>query len=355
MKRLSALLLFFLFITTPIALFAVNTVILKNGTNIKGLVSGQNDRGLTVKLANGTTQEIPKSQILKVIYKDLSEQEAQKVRVEEEKKLKAKEEAERKKAEAAEKLAKAQEEKRLAEEAKKAEALAKQNESKDKTLKEKLAREEADKTKSDADWLVYREANKGPSDATKTCGSRMGILWRSAIIPGWGQWCGGYKISAGVIAASLAGATYYSQGVAKHDYLQSKQSYDNIVLFNQLAGPLTRLTPEFIFSTSDLTSIFVENIFYNNIVADSKKSSQAANARYLGSLGGIGLIYISNLIHAYWIGREQYPERPSVSMGGKEIKEGFDFETKFDQPTGQFGWQPKPSAVYGELRYSILF
>ncbi|BDA77952.1 hypothetical protein LPTSP3_g08820 [Leptospira kobayashii] len=355
MKKLSARILLILFIAAPISVFAVNTVILKNGTNIKGLVSGQDDRGLTVKLANGNTQVIPKSQILKVIYKDLSEQEALKVRLEEEKKLKAKEEAERKKVEAAEKLTKAQEEKRLAEEAKKAEELAKQNETKEKALKEKQAKDDADRAKSDADWLVYREKNKGPSDAVKACGSRMGIIWRSAVLPGWGQWCGGYKVSAGVIAVSLVGTTYYSQGVLKHDYLQSKQSYDNIALFNQMAGPITRLTPEFVFSTSDLTSIFIENIFYNNIVADAKKSSQAANARYLGSLGGIGLIYISNLIHAYWIGRDQYPERPSVFLGGKEIKEGFDFETKFDQPMGQFGWQPRPSAVYGELRYSILF
>ncbi|TGN07185.1 LA_0442/LA_0875 N-terminal domain-containing protein [Leptospira ilyithenensis] len=355
MKKLSILLLLILFIAIPTSVFAVNTVILKNGTNIKGLVSGQDDKGLTVKLANGNTQVIPKSQILKVIYKDLSEQEAQKIRLEEEKKLKAKEEAERKKAEAAEKLAKAEEEKRLAEEAKNAEALARQNEVKDKSLKEKQAKEDADRAKSDAEWLVYREKNKGPSDAVKACGSRMGIIWRSAVLPGWGQWCGGYKISAGVIAASFAGTIYYSQAVLKQDYLQSKQSYDNFVLLGQVAGPLTRLTPEFVFTTSDLTSIFIENIFYNNIIADEKKSSQAANARYLGSLGGIGLIYLSNLIHAYWIGREQYPERQSVSVNGKEIKEGFDFETKFDQPLGQFGWQPKPSAVHGELRYSILF
>ncbi|TGN21154.1 LA_0442/LA_0875 N-terminal domain-containing protein [Leptospira idonii] len=337
------------------SLLAVNTVILKNGRNLKGLVVNQDDKGLTLKLSDGTTQTVPKSQILKVIYKDLNEQEAQKIRLAEEKKLQAKEEAERKKLEKEQKLAEEAEKKRQAEEAKKAEALAKDNESKKAKEDAVKAQESADQAKSDAEWLVYREKNKVPSEATVACGSRLGMVWRSALVPGWGQWCGGYKLSAGIFAGMFVGSIYYSQNAMKHDSMQKQQTYDDLTLLNQYGGPVTKIGPENITNTNDLVGVLVEYTLVNNFISESKKTAQTANAKYLGSLGGIGLIYIANIVHAYWIGRERYPDRPTVTLNGKSIQEGFDWDTRVDQPFSLYGYQPKPSSVYGEVRYSIVF
>lgn len=73
-----------LLILLSFPLLAVNTVILKNGKTLKGKVTDQNERGLTVQTTEGA-QTITKSQILKVIYKDVSDQEAEKIRIAEEK------------------------------------------------------------------------------------------------------------------------------------------------------------------------------------------------------------------------------------------------------------------------------
>nr|WP_246834147.1 hypothetical protein [Leptospira bourretii] len=117
MKK-TLLIIFLCLVTLP--LFAVNTVILKNGKTLKGKVTDQNERGLTVQTAEGS-QTVSKSQILKVIYKDVSEQEAEKIRIAEEKKLREKEEKEKAKLEKERLLAEAKEQKRLEEEAKLAE------------------------------------------------------------------------------------------------------------------------------------------------------------------------------------------------------------------------------------------
>lgn len=88
------IILFSFLILFSFPLLAVNTVILKNGKTIKGKVTDQNEKGLTVQTSEGT-QTFPKSQILKVVYKDVSAEEADKIRLAEEKKLREKEEKEK--------------------------------------------------------------------------------------------------------------------------------------------------------------------------------------------------------------------------------------------------------------------
>lgn len=337
-------------------LFAENTVILKNGTNLKGKVVKQDGQNLTVRLLDGTTQTIVKTQILKVIYKDLSEKEAEKIRIAEEKKLKAKEEAERLKKERAEKIAAEAEKKRLAEEEKKALALAKIEELKEKERLAKLQKEQKNNQQTEEEWLVYRENNKVKSEATVACGSRLGLIWRSAIIPGWGQWCGGYRISAGFFFASIAGAAYYAQGPLKTKVYNDKENYEMISLINQYNGPSTRLSPEFISNTTELTTLLLENSIITDLVGKAKDDSKLSNGIYHGSLGAIGILYLSNVIHAYWIGREEYPERP-IAINGKEYRPGFDWEAGMDTNHNQYFLRSynRQTSAHAEFRYSILF
>lgn len=342
MKK-TLLIIFLCLVTLP--LFAVNTVILKNGKTIKGKVTDQNERGLTVQTAEGS-QTIPKSQILKVVYKDVSEQEAEKIRIAEEKKLREKEEKEKAKLEKERLLAEAKEQKRLEEEAK----LAEQTRLAEEKNKETLAEREA---KAEAEWLATRKL--GPSPAAAQCGGRLALIWRSALIPGWGQYCGGYTVSAGTFGTLFFGTLLYSLGPLRTEEQNAKSHYDTMVLLNQIGGPGTRFNAQNVSLPSEFIGGFVETSITEDLITKSKNNAKEANIKYLAGLGTAGIIYITNVIHAYMIGRDRYPDRPSVSTGGKQIREGFDWDSGWDRPYSITGIRPQMNSVYAEVRYSILF
>ncbi|MDF3818837.1 hypothetical protein P3G55_02940 [Leptospira sp. 96542] len=342
MKKISIFVLFIL----ATQVFAINTVILKNGTNVKGTVIGQDDKGLTIKSADGTNQTYSKNQILKVIYKDLSEQEAASIRIAEEKKIKEKEEKERLKKEKEEQLANEREKKRLEEEIKKQDILSKTEEEKIRNMREKEA-------KAEADWLANRKL--GPSKATMNCGGKWNILWRSALLPGWGQWCAGNKGSAIGFAGAFLGTTYYTLGTLQTSNDNTKNQYENLSLLNQLVGPPAQFTAQNISLPNEFIGVFLAASITDDFVAKSKQEAQVANAKYIGGLSIMGIIYISNIINAFWIGKDTYPERPKVSLFGKEIKEGFDWETKWDNPETFLPTKQQFNSTYGEIRYSLFF
>ncbi|TGL88539.1 hypothetical protein EHQ68_07810 [Leptospira congkakensis] len=334
-----------LLILLSFPLLAVNTVILKNGKTLKGKVTDQNERGLTVQTPEGP-QTISKSQILKVVYKDVSEQEAEKIRIAEEKKLKAKEEKEKAKLEKERLLAEAKEQKRLEEEAKLAEQT--------RLLEEKTKETEAEKeARAEAEWLATRKL--GPSPAVSQCGGRLAILWRSAILPGWGQLCGGYYVSAGTFSTLFLGTLLYSLGPLRTEEKNAQSHYDKMVLLNQIGGPGTRFNAQNISLPSEFIGGYLETSITEDLIAKSKNNAKEANTKHLAGLGTAGIIYITNLVHAYMIGRDRYPDRPSVTTGGKQIREGLDWDTSWDRPYSVTGIRPQTNSVYAEVRYSILF
>ncbi|EOQ98473.1 hypothetical protein LEP1GSC195_0354 [Leptospira wolbachii serovar Codice str. CDC] len=342
MKR-STFLIILLLLSFP--LLAVNTVILKNGKTLKGKVTDQNERGLTVQTADGQ-QTISKSQILKVIYKDVTEQEAEKIRIAEEKKLREKEEKDKARLEKERLLAEAKEQKRLEEEAKIAEQTRLAEEKNKETLAEKEARAEAE-------WLATRKL--GPSPAATQCGGRLAIIWRSALIPGWGQLCGGSKVSAGTFSTLFFGTLVFTLGPLRTEEQNAKSHYDTMILLNQIGGPGTRLNAQNISLPSEFFQVFAESSIAEDFIAKSRENAKSSNTKYLAGLGTASILYITNLVHAYMIGKDRYPDRPTVSTGGKQIKEGLDFETSWDRPYSITGIRPQTNAVYAEIRYSFLF
>ncbi|PJZ83745.1 LA_0442/LA_0875 N-terminal domain-containing protein [Leptospira harrisiae] len=335
--------IFLYLITFP--LLAINTVILKNGKTLKGKVTNQNEQGLTLQTTEGP-QTVTKSQILKVIYKDVSDQEAEKIRIAEEKKLREKEEKEKAKLEKERLLAEAKEQKRLEEEAKLAEQA--------RLLEEKNVETQAEKeAKAEAEWLATRKL--GPSPAAAQCGGRLALIWRSALIPGWGQYCGGYTVSAGTFGTLFFGTLMYSLGPLRTEEQNAKSHYDTMVLLNQIGGPGTRFNAQNVSLPSEFIGGFVETSITEDLITKSKNNAKEANIKYLAGLGTAGIIYITNVIHAYMIGRDRYPDRPSVSTGGKQIREGFDWDSGWDRPYSITGIRPQMNSVYAEVRYSILF
>lgn len=77
------LIYFFLF-----PLQAVQTILLKEGKSIKGIVTNQNVDSVEIDAQNGKHMVISKKSVLKIIYKDLAEADEEKIRKEEEEKRK---------------------------------------------------------------------------------------------------------------------------------------------------------------------------------------------------------------------------------------------------------------------------
>lgn len=86
-----------LFVFISIILYSsgnAETILLKNGSYLKGKVIGQDPANLTVQLKKGGTREIPKNSVLKVVIKDVSDGELTKIHEEELRILKEKTEKE---------------------------------------------------------------------------------------------------------------------------------------------------------------------------------------------------------------------------------------------------------------------
>lgn len=84
-----------IFISLAFPLFA-NSVLLKSGETIKGNITSQDAESIVVQEANGNSRTISKKKILKVVYKEVSEEALQEIRKEEERKLALKSEKESK-------------------------------------------------------------------------------------------------------------------------------------------------------------------------------------------------------------------------------------------------------------------
>ncbi len=79
----------FIFFSFYSSLFAVHTILLKQGKTIKGTVSNQNLDNLEIQSQDGQKIIIPKKSVLKIIYKDLAEEEESNIRKSEEQKREA--------------------------------------------------------------------------------------------------------------------------------------------------------------------------------------------------------------------------------------------------------------------------
>lgn len=139
---------------------SAETVLLQEGGSYRGKVITQNQKTLTIQTKHGK-HVISKKEILKVIYKDVSEEEEENVRNAEIQRLEE------------EKLTK---QRNL--------ELKKQQEEEERLRKE---REAAEKNKP---------VPPPPPPPKKPEVSRVGALARSVVLPGWGQWASGRKFAA---------------------------------------------------------------------------------------------------------------------------------------------------------------
>ncbi|TGL85539.1 hypothetical protein EHQ68_17185 [Leptospira congkakensis] len=90
MRNIKLTLIILLFFIFPLS--AVQTILLKQGKSIKGIVTNQNVDSVEVDTQNGKHMVISKKTVLKIIYKDIAESEEENIRKEEEEKRKSEKE-----------------------------------------------------------------------------------------------------------------------------------------------------------------------------------------------------------------------------------------------------------------------
>jgi hypothetical protein len=309
----------------PSATFAAHSVILKSGKTIKGLVTGQNEKGLTIKLPDGTSQTIEKSRILKVVYKDVSEEEEKKIRLEEEKKLAEKtrkeEELKKKKEEEEAKKLAAEEEKRLKEEEKK-----------------RLAEEEARK-KAEQEALNKEEQNRLAWERAKIRSEKEGtrsvwdVMWRSALVPGWGLWYADRPISGSIYGGLFYSSLLYAVSL-RGQVNSAKSAYDNNSLFYQVARPDPA---NFLTATGfNAGGYFVTDNIFKDFVGNSRDNYRAKVNQYNGALGVVALVYIVQLTHSFiagsdWVVEEFYsPVADGIQMESRWEATGVSWEMRSD-------------------------
>lgn len=270
------LLLFLILLFLTAVSLNAETILLRNGKVLKGKVIGQSATTVTVQTSTGQ-QQFAKNQILKIVFQDVNEAEAKRIRLEElrkEREKKRQEELARKKAEA--------ERKRQEEEKRKAELEAQKKE------QERIAKE-----KKEA--LLAKQAS-----ATPTKIRMRDVLWRSAVAPGWGHFYAGEKKWGWVYSSAFA-ATFLYTLYSFTEYESAMQKYkSNIGVFKPVSNFAVITSP----ATQNLgigeSYLLVQSVDDDgrNFQKYKNASTQLNEALFL-TIG----IYAANLVHAYLTGK----------------------------------------------------
>ncbi|BDA80790.1 hypothetical protein LPTSP3_g37200 [Leptospira kobayashii] len=286
----------FLTAFTVLSLSAEN-ILLKKGGVIKGKVVEQDQNKIKVKKEDGSIATVSKADILKVVYKEhLAEGEEEKLR----------------KAEEAKALANAEKE-RLKKEKEEAERLKKEladKEKSDKDLAAQNAKEEAERKKKAEEQAKLDAANR--KDLT-----RGGAVWRSALLPGWGQWKQGRKIPAILYPSLIAVGLFFTYD-RNRIFLNAKNDYNN------LDNPYTEagyLRAAFGGNTVSTTPADPLSAYTANEVSPFKGQRESVEkhyreVQYIG--GATALLYIWNIFDAFIF----HPKQNIADADGLPEKKG---------------------------------
>ncbi|GBF51870.1 hypothetical protein LPTSP4_34080 [Leptospira ryugenii] len=293
-------LLFVLLLSVP--MFAEN-VLLKRGGTVKGKIIEQDQNKLKIQKEDGTVATISKSEILKVVYKEhITAAEEEKLRKAEEEKARLQQEKERQKEEERQK-------KELAE-------------------KEKADKENADKkAKEDAEAKKKREAEEKLAQESRKNLTRGGAVWRSAVLPGWGQYRQGRKVVAFVYPTLIAVGLFFTYEENRY-YLNAKRDYNNLdnpytetgyIRAILGAGPVVSAVPAdplFAYTANEISPF------------KGQRESVEKHYRQMQYIGGAtALLYAWNVLDAFLF----HPKQSVADLQVPEEKDRFYVKTTMDQ------------------------
>lgn len=283
-----SLIVFFLFSTGILA----ETVILKNRQVFKGKVNSQNEFELVMTTPEGKKLNFSKKSILKVLYKDLNENEVKKVIQEEE-------------------------------------------------IKQGITAKDTPSKKDVPGKTEPDPGTKGPQ--TPEVRSKWMIAWRSAVVPGWGQlkakryWTASAAFLVPLGIAGYLGSVYGNFKDAEKQY-QTKAA---------LTAGLTAVATQS--GTISTTTALFGNVLLNNQYFGPYNS---AKNTFNNTAPLLGVAYALQLAHAYYVGKQWEVEGTSnaVTIDGKSIQEGWSFNASMQRNI--FNGQLTPNF---EMSYAIHF
>ncbi|XDD52251.1 DUF5683 domain-containing protein [Leptospira sp. WS92.C1] len=299
------ILLVFVFYTS---LFA-ETVLLHEGGSFRGKVVTQNQKNITIQTKEGK-RVVQKREILKVIYKDIDEDEEERIRNAEIKRL---------------------EDDKLA---------------KQRNLDLKKQQEEQERLKKEQENAEKNKQIPPPLPPEKPAISKAGALGRSAALPGWGQWASGRKFSA-IIYPTLFLAAGYAVYENNRKYLIARKEYENYgnpysteaILLSAIGVQNPTLAPVIL----DPIALYV----YNDQISPFQDKREAVDKAYKNlqtSIGVLAGIYMINLFDAFFLAGKvastvgisdgtskglMLDYNPMASSGNTGATSGSTFESKY--------------------------
>lgn len=283
-----SLIVFFLFSTGILA----ETVILKNRQVFKGKVNSQNEFELVMTTPEGKKLNFSKKSILKVLYKDLNENEVKKVIQEEE-------------------------------------------------IKQGITAKDTPSKKDVPGKTEPDPGTKGPQ--TPEVRSKWMIAWRSAVVPGWGQLkAKRYWTASAAFLVPLGIAGYL--GSVYGNFKDAEKQYQTKAVAT--AGLSAVLTQSGTFSTGQA---LLFNLAVNNSAFGPYNT---AKNTFNNTAPLLGVAYALQLAHAYYVGKQWEVEGTSnaVTIDGKSIQEGWSFNASMQRNI--FNGQLTPNF---EMSYAIHF
>ncbi|MDX1959314.1 MAG: hypothetical protein SFU98_12115 [Leptospiraceae bacterium] len=258
-----------------------DTLILKTGVFFKGKTISQSSKEIVFKDATGKENSYAKNLVLKVIYKDLNALEVKKIVQQETKK---------------------------------------------------------EESKNNSSPPINTEAMKNEKELTETedkkelkkssdiyAGNRWSPVWRSSIIPGWGQWYGKQRILGLGIGIIFLGTVSYLGA--------SYQEMNNNLAARDTASRNGNL---FLIASPPSLSSFGSLYITQQIYADQSKKAEAnyntSVVQVVTAIGVVAAVYTIQILHSIYLGNKLVNERE------KKIKEinstGFNIDSKIERVIG---------------------
>ncbi|TGN04194.1 LA_0442/LA_0875 N-terminal domain-containing protein [Leptospira dzoumogneensis] len=297
-KSLSISVIFF---TIAFSQVSAETILLKNGEKTYGTVIDQSTDSVTI-LKETKRQTLPKSQILKIIFKEIKDEaELAKLFDAEKKKLNK----DGKKSEKEEQLDTILLEQMIKENSYKA-------------VQKRLALIEKYIDEQDSSWEEYISANRNPWEP----------VWKSAILPGWGlstmkhdNYARAYQIAIGLsIIVAIGGSQAATEQHNKAENRLSKILFEDPVTYAQIQG--SGITGASLVVTKMQSDSISE---YNSF---KSKEGQYENYSRAGLYMGVGL-YLVQLAQSYFLGQKWATHNIIQTPSGEAVKEGFNFKSNY--------------------------
>ncbi|MCP5485007.1 MAG: hypothetical protein H7A22_05700 [Spirochaetales bacterium] len=173
--------------------------------------------------------------------------------------------------------------------------------------------------------------------------TRLGALWRSAILPGWGQYCKGQSLRAGLFFSGflVTGYNYVSSALEYRKALQGlrTESRENALFLALLAYQTTfTFNSAYRYFSTDLLLQFDKNYVEGKLDRFDCYASSCGRARRLRNdleqaPYFFGIVYVWNLLDAYFAGGAVAPGAGDAATGTDSAT--YDFSLAPETAGGQ--------------------